>query len=267
MIVYALVNEVNGKSYVGQHHGNEVETRWNPSLLRSCPYNPHLVRAVKKYGAAAFRSTILAHASCQQELDLLEQFHILIRQATNPRFGYNTLPGGVLWRGKPSIEMRQKLRLSNWLVWHGMSKARRERHIKAASAHWRDPIKKERLRRRQQLAWDQRTERARQRSLLNLEKGRHCKRGKPAWNKGMTMGRMSMRQRKQTSETMKRFWKQKREAMDMRLVPPRKPVVSEKAVKPVKPEMAVEILREMRRQLRHIELTLKDLKSQFRRRA
>jgi group I intron endonuclease len=94
MIVYLLLNQVNGKGYVGQHKGYRLSRRWDRNLSRGTA-NPHFRRAVQKYGPHAFQRKVLACCSCQQEMDLLEKFWIRVWQTTNPRFGYNIQSGGI----------------------------------------------------------------------------------------------------------------------------------------------------------------------------
>jgi group I intron endonuclease len=108
MIVYLLLNKVNGKAYIGQHNGYDISKRWNRQL-NNVKVNSHLFNAIQKYGPASFSRKILCHASCQQELDLLEQFWIAAYKSTDPRFGYNLQPGGRKWRGEYTKELRQAI--------------------------------------------------------------------------------------------------------------------------------------------------------------
>jgi group I intron endonuclease len=111
MIVYLLLNKVNGKAYIGQHKGYDISKRWNRQL-NNVKVNSHFSHAVQKYGPASFSRTILCHASCQQELDLLEQFWIAAYKSTDPRFGYNQQSGGRKWRGEYTQEqaINEKIR-------------------------------------------------------------------------------------------------------------------------------------------------------------
>jgi group I intron endonuclease len=106
MIVYLLLNNVNQKAYIGQHYGFTLAKRWNRQLSNA-KVNGHLSNAIQKYGPASFSTKILCHASCQQELDLLEQFFIAAYKSTNPRHGYNQQSGGRKWRGQYTKELRQ----------------------------------------------------------------------------------------------------------------------------------------------------------------
>lgn len=92
VIVYLLVNQVSGKCYVGQTRYHTLSQRWSPSLKKAP--NAHLAAAIRKYGPQAFKQTIVAHASCQEELNLMERFWIAFFQSADRRYGYNKTFGG-----------------------------------------------------------------------------------------------------------------------------------------------------------------------------
>ena len=91
MIVYLLLNTVNNKSYVGQHLGDKISTRW-PSNLKGG--NPHLESARKKYGPKAFSKEILNYCCSQEEMNNLERLWILTLCTYDPNYGYNLTFGG-----------------------------------------------------------------------------------------------------------------------------------------------------------------------------
>jgi group I intron endonuclease len=105
MLVYLLLNKVNGKCYIGQHNGYNISERWNEHI-RNVKDNAHLTNAILKYGAKSFSRQVLCYASCQQELDLLERFFIAIYKSTDKRFGYNRQSGGRKWCGRYTKELR-----------------------------------------------------------------------------------------------------------------------------------------------------------------
>jgi hypothetical protein len=121
--------------------------------------------AVRKYGPASFSRKILCHASCQQELDLLEQFWILFYKSTDPRFGYNQQSGGRLWRGRYTKRLKQ-------LISEATRKALARR---SAKEKWEFAFATK-------LTWLMRTERQRQRITAPMLKNR---RPHTPWNKGM----------------------------------------------------------------------------------
>ncbi len=134
MIVYLLVNQINGKSYVGQTQYAMLTRRWRPSLSTNSA-NSHLKAAISKYGGQSFTRTILAHASCQTELDLLEKFFITIFQTCNPRYGYNQQAGGLTGVGRHSQESIRRISEANKRHWG--KKSREEMVVYAENARLR----------------------------------------------------------------------------------------------------------------------------------
>lgn len=166
MIVYELRNEKNGKSYIGQHSGYDLSKRWNRTLTNNGT-NVHLGAAVKKYGADAFSRRILCYCSCQQELDLLEQFFILIFQTNNPKFGYNMTAGGALWFGGHTAETVQRIKDGLKRYWDNAPQAIRKRRSLLT------------LR-----AWQNRTRAERKAIAAKVSAGLTGKKGRPPWNTG-----------------------------------------------------------------------------------
>jgi group I intron endonuclease len=165
MIVYLLLNRRNNKAYIGQHKGHLLTKRWNRHLSNA-RVNSHLANAVRKYGFASFSRKILCYASCQQELDLLEQFWIAAYKSTDPRFGYNQQSGGRKWRGQYTKELRQLISEATRKAW-----AR-----KSAKEKWEFAFATK-------LMWLVRTERQRKRITSPM---RNCPREyTPPWNKGL----------------------------------------------------------------------------------
>ncbi len=95
-LIYIIVNRVNGKVYVGQHRGENVQARLRNHIKdarRGCPLPLH--RAICKYGPDNFEAFALStYASSQADLDAQETFYIQKYQTLNPAYGYNLLPGG-----------------------------------------------------------------------------------------------------------------------------------------------------------------------------
>ena len=223
MIVYLLLNQLNGKGYVGQHRGYKLSKRWN-SNLNNTKTNAHLQAAVRKYGPDSFTRTVLAHASCQGELDLLEKFFITIFQTCNPRHGYNLQTGGLTGAGRHSAETIQRIREANKRHWE--KKKPEELILLAENARLRwDLWSDERKRRwaedcRQR--WWTRTPEDRHRIIeLVREHTVGKKRSVPGWNKGLlgwNAGQQkSLATRQKLSAALKLYWAQKRQ------LPPKKP--------------------------------------------
>src|SRR5208337_2855377 len=95
MVIYLISNIVNGKVYVGQHQGVDLNHRWRQHV-KTAQLGSKLAfhKAIRKYGADSFSVTLLSTASSKTDLD--EQEIRLIREyrAMNPAYGYNMTPGG-----------------------------------------------------------------------------------------------------------------------------------------------------------------------------
>jgi len=154
MMVYLLENAINGKAYVGQHRGFDLNKRWTAALTH-CEWNPHLHASIRKYGAEAFQRKILAYASCQQELDLLERFFISALQTTNRQFGYNMQLGGRVWHGGHTQEVRNKIGETQRRSWERKSQEEKMRRAEMTRRVWesKSPDEKARHANRAQLTW------------------------------------------------------------------------------------------------------------------
>src|ERR1700689_4043923 len=113
MFVYLITNKVNGKKYVGQHSGNNLQKYWNITANRALanPGNRRvLYRAVRKYGIENFEIKPLVIVDNKWEMDLYETGMIRALDLMNPDKGYNLTLGGEGTPGyRPSEETLQKL--------------------------------------------------------------------------------------------------------------------------------------------------------------
>lgn len=112
MVVYRFTNLIDGKVYIGKWQGTRVEIRWKDhfsSALADGNQCPYFYRAIRKYGAAAFRTDVLYTAKTPSELNAMETFFIVLHQSHVKENGYNLTLGG---KGliNPSEETREKLR-------------------------------------------------------------------------------------------------------------------------------------------------------------
>ena len=111
--VYAIVNKVNGKRYVGSAAVNLYRRLYNEHLAklrRGVHDNEHLQRAWHKYGSAAFVFQILERCS-PEDCVRREQYWIDFYKSADGRFGYNKSPtAGSPLGVKRSDEFREKLR-------------------------------------------------------------------------------------------------------------------------------------------------------------
>jgi group I intron endonuclease len=97
MFVYQITNKVNGKKYVGQHAGEDLQKYWLHNVYRATSGfrgKPALYRAICKYGVDNFEVKPLVIVGTKQELDYYEIELIRIWDTTNPDKGYNITAGG-----------------------------------------------------------------------------------------------------------------------------------------------------------------------------
>lgn len=109
MLIYKVINTINGMSYVGQTNRN-IEERWSEHCKPSLATRSYLSNAIKKYGINNFQIEELTKANSQEELDLLESKFIIDHNTLFPN-GYNLKTGGN--GGVWSEESKQKLRKTN----------------------------------------------------------------------------------------------------------------------------------------------------------
>jgi group I intron endonuclease len=107
-IVYAHINKVNGKMYVGIT-SQEVQKRWGYGAGYS--ESPYFNNAINKYGWNNFDHEIIAEHLTEKEAKNFEKRLIKELQLRNDRFGYNLTNGGDGISGyKHTKETKEKLR-------------------------------------------------------------------------------------------------------------------------------------------------------------
>jgi group I intron endonuclease len=202
MIVYLLLNRKNNKAYIGQHHGHTLSKRWNKQL-NNVKVNSHLSHAIEKYGPTSFTRKILCHASCQEELDLLEQFWIAAYHSTNPKYGYNKQSGGRKWRGHYTKELRELIGEATRKAWAKKTKKEKWEFSFATKLRWL--MRSERQRRRITAPMVN-SPRRYHRPWNKGMKGKAVGAGRPSGKKGRTFG-----PQKNPCRTRKPFTKQHKE--------------------------------------------------------
>lgn len=85
MHIYKIINNTNGKWYIGKHNGNNPNYFGSGKLLR---------KAVEKYGQANFTRTILEEVDSQDYLNTREQEWIAKTNAVEDPMSYNLASGG-----------------------------------------------------------------------------------------------------------------------------------------------------------------------------
>ena len=92
--IYVILNDVDGKLYIGQTVNFKERKKNHLVSLRSGTHsNEHLQRAFNKFGEEHFTIKILQECK-ENELDDLERFYIAKYDSTNKKKGYNILEGG-----------------------------------------------------------------------------------------------------------------------------------------------------------------------------
>lgn len=99
MIVYKIVNLVNGKAYIGQTV-NTFNRRYGgrgvgvERVVHSQSTNWHLLRAIAKYGVDNFKVEIIEQCNTIEELNEKESYYIELYDSNNDEKGYNKVGGG-----------------------------------------------------------------------------------------------------------------------------------------------------------------------------
>jgi group I intron endonuclease len=104
MLIYKIVNKVNGKIYIGQtirslkeRFADHCKNKRSTTILH---------KAIQKYGKDNFTIEQLDFANSREELNCLEQYWISMNNCISPN-GYNLCLGGNA-AGKQSEELRRK---------------------------------------------------------------------------------------------------------------------------------------------------------------
>jgi len=106
--VYAHINKINGKIYVGITSKTKPEHRWNSG--RGYKENPHFYQAIQKYGWDGFEHIVLFRYLDEASAKQIECKFIKEWQTQDRRFGYNMTSGGDGTPNyHPSAETRSKL--------------------------------------------------------------------------------------------------------------------------------------------------------------
>lgn len=117
MILYLITNKINGKRYVGQHVGNDLQAYWlrNVYLAQNGYQGKRLLyRAVRKHGPENFDVEVLTFVETKEELDRYEIGLIAHLDLCNPEKGYNLTQGGGGSLGfNPDEETREKMSKSH----------------------------------------------------------------------------------------------------------------------------------------------------------
>ncbi len=108
--IYAHINKVNGKIYIGQTCNKYINQRWRHG--EGYKHSPHFYNAIKKFGWDNFEHIILKENIFDyKDADKFERYYIDLHKSNNRKYGYNISDGGSKGRTL-SAETREKIRLS-----------------------------------------------------------------------------------------------------------------------------------------------------------
>lgn len=85
--IYCITNNINNKTYIGQHMNNNLNDNYMGSGL-------NINRAFKKYGKENFSKSILAVTHTKENIDILEKVFIALYRAEG-KAEYNIADGGT----------------------------------------------------------------------------------------------------------------------------------------------------------------------------
>lgn len=91
MIVYQIINKINGKLYIGQTV-QPLLRRWTAHCTKNIKINA-IGKAIKKYGKENFEIKILCRCSTIEEMNHRESYYIKLKNTMAPN-GYNLNSGG-----------------------------------------------------------------------------------------------------------------------------------------------------------------------------
>ena len=96
----------NGKRYIGVTR-TSVHKRWG---YNGCNYKSQFVgRAIEKYGWDNVFHEIFVVCDTKEQAEHVERWLVKYYDTTNPKYGYNVLPGGDVAVNDATPEMRYKL--------------------------------------------------------------------------------------------------------------------------------------------------------------
>lgn len=119
--IYAIRNTINGKVYIGQTI-QTVEARFKQhKKLCKSNKNQLIYKAMIKYGKENFVvEEIMCGIESYAELNRAEAEYIARYDSLAPK-GYNTSPGGALWRRRPALTENEQIEIVRMYMESGMS--------------------------------------------------------------------------------------------------------------------------------------------------
>jgi len=109
MIIYKIINKVNGKLYIGQTNDFRIRFKWHRKALRGGYHSSQkLQRSYDKHGIDSFIIEIIEMTTIE-EINKREDHWIEKYQTLNPKYGYNSNAKSIPHYGKRTIEQRTNM--------------------------------------------------------------------------------------------------------------------------------------------------------------
>ena len=188
MIIYKIVNNINGKVYIGQTKHSLSKRIAGHIRDNSTPVQ----KALNKYGLESFAIFVIDHADSKAVIDEKERYWIRVLKSNQRAYGYNMTAGGD-GNHNPSKKIRKKI--SNTLKKHyedhePTSGFTDHSHREEDKRKISDSIKKKfdsmTDKERSKIGWPKGKPKSEETKAKMRASGGHQK-GKVPWNKGLNM--------------------------------------------------------------------------------
>jgi group I intron endonuclease len=103
MLVYKIVNNINGKTYIGQT--NDLNKRIAGHIRKD---STPIQKALNRYGLGSFTISVIDYADSKAVIDEKERYWIKIFRSNERAHGYNMTDGGE-GNSNPSKKIRKKI--------------------------------------------------------------------------------------------------------------------------------------------------------------
>jgi group I intron endonuclease len=121
MFVYIIINDVNGKYYIGKTVSNNLQKYLNDKVwdaFNRPSLRSHLYAAVRKHGPEHFSiHPLISTLTTNEDLCFYETVLIAQYDAQNPEVGYNICRGGEGFTGPQSESARKKISETSKKMW------------------------------------------------------------------------------------------------------------------------------------------------------
>jgi group I intron endonuclease len=111
--IYLIENSVNGKKYIGQHSGEDLDRYFKHNIaeaLKGYRKKTKLFNAIRKHGPDNFTIRVLANPTTKEEMDRYEIALISLFGTQDSSLGYNCTAGGGGCLGLiPGEDTRRKM--------------------------------------------------------------------------------------------------------------------------------------------------------------